>query len=183
LAAAQTRATEQRKRRRVQLALAASVLVLLGLVGFGLWWQERVETTAAAERAARDSCATAGVREALREARERAEEAWNLADFPERMQHATEAAVAALRRGDGFASSGAPDEISADLISARREVEELSRYTRLIQALVPLLPLLYASAGSAETVRRAGVLVNQRGRYGVLRPLPGADRGPLRRRR
>jgi serine/threonine-protein kinase len=134
LAAAQTRATERRKRRRVQLALAASVLVLLSLVGFGLWWQERVETTAAAERAARDSRVTAGVREALREARERADEAWNLADFPERMQHATDAAMAALRRGDGFASDGAPDQISADLASARREIEELSRHTRLIQA-------------------------------------------------
>jgi tetratricopeptide (TPR) repeat protein len=135
LAAAETRAAEQRKRRRVQLALAGSVLVLLSLVGFGLWWQQRVETTAAAERAARDARVTAGVREALREARERVEEAWKLADFPERMRHATEAAVAALRRGDGFASGGAPDEISADLVSARREVEELSRHTRLIQEL------------------------------------------------
>jgi tetratricopeptide (TPR) repeat protein len=133
-AAAEVRAAEQRKRRRVQLALAGTVLVLFGLVGFGLWWQERAEATAAAERAARDSRVTAGVTEALREARGRAEEAWNLADFPDRMQQATDTAVAALRRGDGFASGGAPDQISADLASARREIEELSRHTRLIQA-------------------------------------------------
>jgi serine/threonine-protein kinase len=133
LAAAQTRAAEQRKRRRVQLALAASVLVLLGLVGFGLWWQERVETTAAAERAARDSRVTAGVREALREARERADEAWKLAEVHVHMQHATHAAVAALRRADGIASGGAPVDISAELASTRREIEELSRHTRLLQ--------------------------------------------------
>jgi tetratricopeptide (TPR) repeat protein len=100
-----------------------------------LWWQDRVATTAAAERAARESRVTAGVAAALREARERAEEAWTLADFPDRMQHATDAAVAALRRGDDFASDGAPDEIARDLISARREIEELSRHTRLIQDL------------------------------------------------
>ena len=40
---------------------------------------------------------TAGVSEALREARERIAEAWNLADFPDRMQQATDAAVAALK--------------------------------------------------------------------------------------
>jgi tetratricopeptide (TPR) repeat protein len=134
-AAAEARAAEQRKRRRVQFALAATVLVLLGLVGFGLWWQERAEATAAAERAARDSRVTAGVTEALREARERAEEAWNLADFPDRMQHATDAAVAALGRGDGFASAGAPDDaILGKLASARGEVDQVARYTRLIKA-------------------------------------------------
>jgi serine/threonine protein kinase len=53
-AAAEVRAAEQRKRRRVQLALAATLLVLLGLVGFGLWWQERLEATTAAELAERN---------------------------------------------------------------------------------------------------------------------------------
>jgi serine/threonine-protein kinase len=134
-AAAEVRAAEQRKRRRVQIALAATVLVLLGLVGFGLWWQERVEATAAAERSARNSRVTAGVSEALRETRERVEEAWNLADYPDRMQRATDAAVADLRRGDELASGGAPAEIARDLASARREVEELVRHTRLVQNL------------------------------------------------
>ena len=134
-AAAEARAAELRKRRRVQFALAATVLVLLGVVGFGFWWQERAEATAAAERAARDSRVTAGVSEALRDARQRVEEAWKLADFPDRMQHATDAAVAALRRGEGLASGGAPADVTRDLVSARREVEELTRHTRLIQDL------------------------------------------------
>jgi WD40 repeat protein len=47
-AATEARAAEHRKRRRVELALAATVFVLLGLVGFGLWWQQRVEARAAA---------------------------------------------------------------------------------------------------------------------------------------
>jgi tetratricopeptide (TPR) repeat protein len=134
-AAAEVRAAEQRKRRRVQVALAATVLVLLGLVGFGLWWQERALAATRAERVARDSRVTAGVSEALREARGRAEEAWNLAEFPARMQQSTDAALAALRRGDGFASGGAPDEITQDLALAHREIEELSRHTRLILSL------------------------------------------------
>jgi len=47
-AAAEARAAELRKRRRVQFALAATVLALFGLVGFGLWWRQRVEAQAAA---------------------------------------------------------------------------------------------------------------------------------------
>jgi serine/threonine-protein kinase len=134
LAAAEMKAAEQSKRRRVLLVLAATVLVTLGLVGFGLWWQDRVERNAAAERAARDSRVTVGVTAALREAHERAEEAWKLPEFPERMQQATDAAVAALRRGDGFASGGAPDEITSELVSAHREIDELKRHTSLILA-------------------------------------------------
>jgi WD40 repeat protein/tetratricopeptide (TPR) repeat protein len=72
-AAAEARTAEHRKRRRVQLALAATVLVLLGLVGFGLWWQERAEATAAADRAARDAKALAVV-EAQKAKAEAAEE-------------------------------------------------------------------------------------------------------------
>jgi eukaryotic-like serine/threonine-protein kinase len=171
LAAAATKAAEQRKRRHVQLALAATVLVILGLVGFGLWWQERAVATAAAERRARASRVSAGVAEALHEMREWAEEAWNLADFPVRMQHATEAAVAALRRGDDFASDGAPDDVSRDLASAHREIEELSRHTRLIQDLTAINhqfadestgqgwsePMRYLASRMAEALRKFGL--------------------------
>jgi serine/threonine-protein kinase len=135
-AAAEARSAELRKRRRVQLALAAAVLVLLGLVGFALWWQERLEATAAAEYAARVSRTSAGVTEAAREARGRIAEAWNLADSPDRMQHTTAAAVAALRRAEDSVDGGAPDETAlTDLASTRRELNELARYTRLIRAL------------------------------------------------
>ena len=45
-AAALAKAAEQRKKRRWQLALAASVLVLAGLIGFGAWWREKAATEA-----------------------------------------------------------------------------------------------------------------------------------------
>ena len=149
LAAAATKAAEQRKRRRVQLALAATLLVILGLVGFGLWWQERAVATAAAERTARESRVSAGVAEALHEARERAKEAWGQVDYPDRMQRATAAAVAALRRGDDFAGHAAPDEITRDLASAHRELEELSRHTRLVQDLSSIARQ-YAEASTGQ---------------------------------
>ena len=56
---AEARTVEERKRRRVQLALAANVLLLGGLVGLGAFWRERqvaasridqAERTAAEER-------------------------------------------------------------------------------------------------------------------------------------
>jgi eukaryotic-like serine/threonine-protein kinase len=46
LAAAETKAAELRKRRRVQLALAATLLVLVGSISIGLWSQERASNTA-----------------------------------------------------------------------------------------------------------------------------------------
>jgi tetratricopeptide (TPR) repeat protein len=97
-----------------------------------------VETAAAAEQAARDSRVSAGVAEALREMHGRVEEAWKLSDFPDRMQQTTDAAAAALRRGDDFANGGAPAEVARDLALAHQEFDELSRHTRLIQALSAL---------------------------------------------
>jgi tetratricopeptide (TPR) repeat protein len=72
---------------------------------------------------------------AAREARERAEEAWAVADFPDRMQRATETALAALRRADDFAASGSPSKESfAELAAARQIVDDLARHTGLINA-------------------------------------------------
>src|SRR5262249_19207193 len=102
-AAAEARAAEQRKGRRGPPGLAATVVACAGLVGFGLWWQDRVATAAEAERAVRESRTSAGVGEALHEARQRAEEAWQLSDFPDRMQHATDVAMAAMRRAEELA--------------------------------------------------------------------------------
>jgi tetratricopeptide (TPR) repeat protein len=51
-ARAEVRAAEQRKRRRVQLALAGSVVALLALAGGGLWWSDRQAADRATERRA-----------------------------------------------------------------------------------------------------------------------------------
>jgi tetratricopeptide (TPR) repeat protein len=70
---------------------------------------------------------------AVREARERADEAWGVADYPERMQRAADAALAALRRADDYAAGGPPGEAAlAELESTRRAVDDLVRHTRLI---------------------------------------------------
>src|SRR5262249_49283536 len=51
-ARAEVRAAEQRKRRKVQLALAASLLVLLGLASGGIAWADRQLTKRRIEAAA-----------------------------------------------------------------------------------------------------------------------------------
>jgi tetratricopeptide (TPR) repeat protein len=68
-AQAEVRAAEQRKRRRVQLALAGSVAALLIAAGAGLWWADRQ----AAGRAAEQRVAAARNREALAVALDQAE--------------------------------------------------------------------------------------------------------------
>ena len=85
--------------------------------------------------ARREAWTTASVAAAVREARERADEAWGVADYPDRMQRATDAAVAAVRRADDFAAGGTPTEATlAELAAARRAVDDLARHTRLITA-------------------------------------------------
>jgi serine/threonine protein kinase/tetratricopeptide (TPR) repeat protein len=88
------------------------------------------------DRAAREASTNASIAAALRDARERTDEAWNVADHPDRMRHATDAAVAAIRRADAVAAGGEPASrtIQAELASTRQVVDELARHTRLITA-------------------------------------------------
>jgi serine/threonine protein kinase/tetratricopeptide (TPR) repeat protein len=129
-----TRKFIRRNRGRVAAAVALSVTLAAGLgaVATVRAAANRDRTAAATDRATRAAAATAGVTEALRDARERAEEAWELQDYPDRMQRATDAAVAAIRRADDFAASGPPhEEALAELAVTRRAVGELVRATRL----------------------------------------------------
>jgi tetratricopeptide (TPR) repeat protein len=92
-----------------------------------------VQAKADRDRAARTAWAEASVAAAVREARERADEAWGVTDYPDRMQRATDAAVAAVRRADDYAAGGPPGEAArAELESTRRAVDEVARHTRLI---------------------------------------------------
>jgi serine/threonine-protein kinase len=63
-AEALVKAAEERKRRRVQLALAASVLATLGLAGGGGLWVQRQQAARAAEEAAVAGDVAAALREA-----------------------------------------------------------------------------------------------------------------------
>ncbi len=134
-AEAEVRAAEQRKRRRVQAAFGMTLTVAVGLVGFGLWWQERQQSAAAADRASRQSRTAASVAIAVEDATGRIAEAWKLADEPDKMRTATDLALGGVRRAEGFANTGDPTpETLAELTAARGAVDELDRHTRLFVA-------------------------------------------------
>jgi tetratricopeptide (TPR) repeat protein len=124
----------RRNRGRVAaaVALAASILVGGGAV---LAVQARANRDRAADRAAREAGTTAGVAAAVREARVRAAEAWDLADDPDRMRQATDSARAAVGRAEDAAASGLPTAAAlAELDAARRDVDDVARHARLIVA-------------------------------------------------
>jgi hypothetical protein len=101
----------------------------------GLWWNEHQQSAAAAERASRQSRTTASVTAALEDAKTRAEEAWSLADEPDKMRTATDLALAAVRRAEGFANTGEPTpDILSELVTVRGAADDLDRHTRLFVA-------------------------------------------------
>ena len=131
-AEAEVRATEQRKHRLVHAAFGMTLTAVVGLVGFGLWWQERHAASIAAERVARQSRTAASVAAALDDARSRTEEAWGLADEPDKMRVATNLALAAVRRAEGFTVAGeSTPEVDQELESVRASVTDLDRHTKL----------------------------------------------------
>ncbi len=127
--------------RRNQGPVAASAALALVLIA-GVWSvmavqarADRERAAAAAERATRLASTDASIAAAIREARERTDEAWGVTDYPDRMQRATDAAVAAVRRADDFAAGGLPGEAArAELDFTRRAVGDLARHSRLIGA-------------------------------------------------
>jgi serine/threonine protein kinase len=126
------------KHRAALLATSALALLLLGSATTVIAVQSKANrdrAADAADRAVREAGTSASVAEAIREARERTEEAWNLSDYPERMQRTADAAVQALGRADGFIAAGTPTEATlAEAESAREAVDELARHSRLITA-------------------------------------------------
>jgi tetratricopeptide (TPR) repeat protein len=97
---------------------------------------DRERAAVATERATRRAATDASIAAAIREARERADEAWGVTDYPDRIQRATDAAVGAVRRADEFAEGGLPGEATrVELESTRRAVDDLARHTRLIVAI------------------------------------------------
>jgi serine/threonine protein kinase len=126
------------RNRTAALTTAALGLILLIGAGTVLAVQSKADRDRAAEaadRAVREAGTSASVAEAVREAREHTDEAWNQYDYPDRMQRATDAALAALRRADGFVAGGTPTERTlAEVASTRQVVDDLARHARLITA-------------------------------------------------
>ena len=131
---AEVRHAEERKRRRVQGALGVALMAAVGLVGFGLWWQERAAAAASADRAARQARTVSSTTAALDDARTRAEEAWGEAGTADRMKTAANLATAAVRRAEGFVNTGEPTgELRAELEAVQSAVEDLNRHVRLLE--------------------------------------------------
>ncbi len=132
---AQAKATAERRARRLTLALAVSLAAGVAAVAAVQAKADRDRAATTTDRATRAASVTASVEAATRDARERVDEAWRATDYPDRMQRATDAAVAALRRADDSAIGGPPNEAAlSELASARRAVDDLTRHTRLIAA-------------------------------------------------
>jgi tetratricopeptide (TPR) repeat protein len=170
----------RRNRARV---LAASVLVLTLLAGVAAVAvvQVRADHERAAEathRASRTAWADASIAAAVREARQRAEEAWGLADYLERMQVATDAAAAAIRRATDYAGGEPPGPAAlAELAGAREAVDELARHTRLIRDCVASQDTFANSLDGNNPLERRAALCKDHGaafaRFGID-PLNGS---------
>jgi tetratricopeptide (TPR) repeat protein len=128
----EVRAIELRKRRRVQLALAVSfLLIAVGAAG-AIWWHQTTEAAAESVRASREAKTTSTMTAALDDAQQRAKEAWAQVDDPERMHTISDLAVGAVRRAEGFAATGEPTpELRRRLVEVRAEIDELHRHARL----------------------------------------------------
>jgi len=178
-AQARAEATEQRKRRKTQMALGLTFTALLVVGGASAWWLERqaaerdndrrrvdaertsAQAVAAAELAARQERTAASVATALTDARTWREEGWKAVEYPARMRTTTDFAVAALRRAEGFASTGVSTaDLLARLDEVRAEVADLDRHTKLLVSADDALMFLASSsatlhASTAERLRQA----------------------------
>jgi serine/threonine protein kinase len=133
------------------LALAMSLMVGVGVI-------TAMQAKADRERATREAWTSASVAAATREARERVDEAWNLFEYPDQMQRATDAAFADIHRADEFAAGGMlTEQTHEDLVSAHQAVDELSRHTRLITAIESNAHKYADEHGGDQNQYKAGV--------------------------
>ncbi|HVC92096.1 MAG TPA: protein kinase [Pirellulales bacterium] len=156
----------QRNRAAVATAAVVAASLVAGVAAVVLVQANANRERAAAEteRASREAWTTASVAAAIRDARERAEEAWNVADYPDRMQLASDAAVAALRRADEFVAGGTATEATlAELASARHVVDELARHTRLVTACVASTQKFADDIGGQKVLEARARLADRHG--------------------
>ncbi len=169
-----------RNRARLMAAAALALTVTVGVTAVAVV-QVRANQERAAEatrRAARTAWVDASIAAAAGEARQRAEEGWGLADYPDRMQVATDAAVAAIRRATDYAAGEPPGPAAlAELAGAREAVDELARHTRLLRDCVANQDVFANSLDGSNPLSRRAELCKGHGaafaRFG-LEPLNGS---------
>jgi tetratricopeptide (TPR) repeat protein len=156
--AAELRAAAEQLKRRVQTALGLAFVALVVLGGAFAWWRDRQQAVADAELASQRERTDSSITLALSEARTRTDEAWREIEYPGRMRIATDFAIAAVRRAEGFANTGAPTpEVGSRLDAVRTAVTDLDRHTRLLVSADAAL--MYHAASSfhgSGTVERFG---------------------------
>ncbi len=142
-ACAEVKSAEERKRRRVQRALALAVLGLVTVAGFAAWWVESVRSARKADQLTRDAETKArhlaterDVVAALNEAQLLREEGWKQADDPARWALTLTAARSALQRAVGLIGDWMPtDEVGRRLIATRDGLRQDDRDRTLITEL------------------------------------------------
>lgn len=179
-ARAETKAVEERKRRRVQLGLAAAVLVtVVGACAAG-WWYQRERDARDAEAARRAAEAERGATVALQEASALREQARRLTDAPARWEATLTAAFAALKRAEAALPDDAgTEELREQLRAARADLEAAEKDRRMVAALdeARLLQAQLRTDGSRFDVEAAAPLYEAAFRgYGIdVRELDAAD--------
>ncbi len=143
-AAAQAKAVEERKRRRLTLVLAATVLLAVcGVGAAALWYQQDRAARAAedarlaAEHARKAANTERDVTAALEEATAFAKQAKGLHDDPARWEAALVEARSAVMRADGVLNNGEDDtgELRSRVDAQRAELEAADRDRRMIARL------------------------------------------------
>ena len=117
-AEAAVREAERRKRRKVQLALGIAVGLTVGLILFGWWWRESLETGRANEQSRRRLETERDVSAALQEAEGFLNESLTLTEEPARWEAALTKARAAVVRAGSLLREDATDELRARVASA-----------------------------------------------------------------
>jgi serine/threonine-protein kinase len=157
---AEVRAVEERKRRRLHLALAASVLVLVCLTGAGGWWAQQLLADQAARRqeASRQELETRMAVDAI------------LNDVTGHQQRSEwPEARAALERAAGRLGEGGPEDLRQRLKQARADLELIVRLDdirqrRANQVKDDTFDSAFTPAAMASALRDHGFAVADSGR-------------------
>jgi eukaryotic-like serine/threonine-protein kinase len=138
-ARAEVKSSEERKRRRVQYALAFSVLGLFAIAGFGAWWIDSVRSQRRAEELQRDTerqtrltTHERDVRAAFDEFQLRIREGHQQDDDPARWLVSLETADFALRRAESLLEVGEPNDSFKDTFADARETLARDKRDRLL---------------------------------------------------
>ncbi len=117
-AEAAVREAERRKRRKVQLALGIAVSLTAGLILFGWWWRERLETGRANEQSRRRLETERDVSAALQETERFLKDSLTLTEEPARWEAALTKARATVVRAESLLREDATDALRARVASA-----------------------------------------------------------------